>query len=119
MIVSTIDIVGQIISGEFGSIIVREKAGKKLELGDLLVSKESKSSLILQVFDLVYGSQIPQETHELMSGINLEKMPTNAEIFEPELRNYVLAKVRTLAYLDQSTDSVKVSLPKILPSFFQ
>jgi DNA helicase HerA-like ATPase len=118
MIVSTIDIVGQIISGEFGSIIVREKAGKKLELGDLLVSKESKSSLILQVFDLVYGSQIPQETHELMSGINLEKMPTNAEIFEPELRNYVLAKVRTLAYLDQSTDSVKVSLPKILPSFF-
>lgn len=113
-----LDIVGQIVAGEFGSILVREKGGKKLELGDLLVSRESNSSLILQVFDLVYGSQIPKETHELMSGINLEKMPVNAEIFEPELRNYVLAKVRALAYLNQSTNSVKVSLPKVLPSFF-
>src|SRR5574339_829862 len=112
-----LDVVGQIVAGEFGSILVREKGGKKLELGDLLVSKESNSSLILQVFDLVYGSQIPQETHELMSGINLEKMPINAEIFEPEIRNYVLAKVRTLAYLNESTNSVQVSLPKTLPSF--
>lgn len=115
---SNLDIVGQIVAGQFGSILVREKGGKKLELGDLLVSRESNSSLILQVFDLVYGSQIPQETHELMSGINLEKMPVNAEIFEPNLRNYVLAKVRALAYLNQSSNSVKVSLPKILPSFF-
>ena len=115
---SNLDIVGQIVAGEFGSILVREKGGKKLELGDLLVSKEANSSLILQVFDLVYGSQIPKETHELMSGINLEKMPINAEIFEPEIRNYVLAKVRALAYLNQLTNSVKVSLPKILPSFF-
>ena len=115
---SNLDIVGQIVAGEFGSILVREKGGKKLELGDLLVSKEANSSLILQVFDLVYGSQIPKETHELMSGINLEKMPINAEIFEPEIRNYVLAKVRAVAYLNQLTNSIKVSLPKILPSFF-
>lgn len=115
---SNLDIVGQIVAGEFGSILIREKGGKKLELGDLLVSRESNSSLILQVFDLVYGSQIPQETHELMSGINLEKMPVNAEIFEPELRNYVLAKVRALAHLDKSANSVKVNLPKTLPSFF-
>ena len=113
-----LDVVGQIVAGEFGSILIREKGGRRLELGDLLISKESNSSLILQVFDLVYGSQIPQETHELMSGINLEKMPINAEIFEPEIRNYVLAKVRTLAYLNESTNSVQVSLPKILPSFF-
>jgi len=115
---SNLDIVGQIVAGEFGSILVREKGGKKLELGDLLVSRESNASLILQVFDLVYGSQIPRETHELMSGINLEKMPVNAEIFEPELRNYVLAKVRALAHVAQSTKSTKVSLPKVLPSFF-
>jgi uncharacterized protein len=115
---SNLDIVGQIVAGEFGSILVREKGGKRLELGDLLVSRESNSSLILQVFDLVYGSQIPQETHELMSGINLEKMPVNAEIFEPELRNYVLAKVRALAHITRSNESSKVSLPKVLPSFF-
>jgi len=113
-----LDVVGQIVAGEFGSILVREKGGKKLELGDLLISREVNASLILQVFDLVYGSQIPRETHELMSGINLEKMPVNTEIFEPELRNYVLAKVRALAYLNKSANSTKVNLPKILPSFF-
>lgn len=113
-----LDVVGQIVSGEFGSILVREKGGKKLELGDLLISRESNSSLILQVFDLVYGSQIPQETHELMSGINLEKIPVNTEIFEPELRNYVLAKVRALAYLNNTSGKTTVGLPKILPSFF-
>lgn len=115
---ANLDIVGQIIAGEFGSILVREKGGKKLEIGDLLISRESNSSLILQVFDLVYGSQIAQETHELMSGVNLEKIPVNAEIFEPELRNYVLAKVRALAHLTKSANSIKVNLPKILPSFF-
>lgn len=113
-----VDIVGQIIGGNVGHILIREKGGKRLELGDLLVSREKDSSLILQVFDLMYGSQIPASTKEMMSGINLEKKPFNLEIFEPELRNYTLAEVRALARVNTTNEKLKVTLPKILPPVF-
>ncbi len=45
-----VDIVGQVIGGEFGDIVIREKSGKNLEIGDLLVSEEDNGFLILQVF---------------------------------------------------------------------
>ena len=113
-----VDIIGQIIGGNVGHILIREKGGKRLELGDLLVSREKDSSLILQVFNLMYGSQIPASTKEMMSGINLEKKPFDLEIFEPELRNYTLAEVRALARVDTTNEKLKVTLPKILPPVF-
>ena len=36
-----VNIVGQVIGGDFGDIVIREKSGKNLEIGDLLVSEES------------------------------------------------------------------------------
>ena len=111
-----LDIVGQIVGGQVGQIRIREKRGKQLELGDLLVSRDSNSTLILQVFDLVYGSQIPKDTHELMSGISMEKVPYDTEIFEPDLRNYVLASVKALAKINSKDSSV--AIPKVLPPFF-
>ena len=111
-----LDIVGQIVGGQVGHIAIREKGGRQIELGDLLVSKEDNSTLILQVFDLGYGSQLPKGTHELMSGINLEKMPYDTDIFESNLRNYVLASVKALATINPR--DLSVTIPKILPSFF-
>ena len=113
-----VKIMGQIIGGNIGHILIREKGDKRLELGDLLVSREKESSLILQVFDLVYGSQIPLATKEMMSGINLEKKPFDLEIFEPELRNYTLAEVRSLARVNTTNEKLKVTLPKVLPPIF-
>ncbi len=111
-----IDIVGQVIGGKFGDIVIREKYGKNLEIGDLLVSEEADSFLVLQVFALEYGSQIQDRMQQMMSGVNLEQGMNNAEFYEPEFVNYVLARIKALVRVSKKDN--KVHLPKSLPSFF-
>ena len=41
-----IEIVGQVIGGKIGDIIVREKSGKNLEIGELIVSEEDRKSVV-------------------------------------------------------------------------
>ena len=49
-----IEIVGQVIGGKIGDIVVREKSGRNLEIGDLIVSEEENSFLILQALSLIH-----------------------------------------------------------------
>ncbi len=106
-------IAGQIISGEFGSLIIRQKSGRNLEIGEILVAETRKEKILLQVFDLVYGSQIPQHNLELISGMKLEEEST-LEFIEPEIKNYTLAKLKNLATIKNG----RVMLSKTLPDFF-
>ncbi len=111
-----ISIVGQVVGGKFGDIIVRQKAGVDLEIGDLLISEEKDSRLILQVFALEYGSQIKDRMQQMMSGVTLEQSVADARFYEPEFVNYTLAKIKSLARV--SADGDTVSIPKSMPSFF-
>lgn len=111
-----VNVVGQVIGGGFGDIVVREKAGKNLEIGDLLVSEEDDSTLILQVFALQYGSQIQDKMQQMMSGVNLEQGAEDLSFYEPEFVNYVLARIKPLARV--SKIERRVTLPKSLPPFF-
>ncbi|MBM3895994.1 MAG: ATP-binding protein [Thaumarchaeota archaeon] len=111
-----ISIIGQVVGGKFGDIIVRQKAGTILEIGDLLVSEEDSSFLILQVFALQYGSQIQERMQQMMSGVNLEQGVIDAQFYEPEFVNYVLARIKPLARVSKSDGQVKI--PKSMPSFF-
>ncbi|MBS3147625.1 ATP-binding protein [Candidatus Woesearchaeota archaeon] len=104
---------GLIIGGEFGSILVRQKSEMLLELGELLIAKTGSSKMLLQVFDLLYGSQLSQQQLELISGMKLEE-DDKLDLMDAKLRNYVLAKVKNLAILGDS----KASMAKTLPSFF-
>ncbi len=106
-------LVGQIVGGEHGKILVRQKHGEELELGELLVVEEEKGKTILQAFNLTYGSQIEESALELVSGLQLEGL-SNEDFAEKELRNYVLASVKSVAFLKDG----KVFSPKRLPSFF-
>ncbi len=110
-----VDIIGQVIGGEFGDIIIREKSGKNLEIGDLIVSEEDGGMLILQVFSLEYGSQIQEIMQQMMSGVNMEQGASNVEFYEPEFVNYVLARIKALARVSSSNT---VTMSKSLPSFF-
>jgi hypothetical protein len=115
-----LDVAGQIVGGQVANILVREKSGKKLEIGDILVAEDEENSyLILQVYNLIYGSQIPKATHELLAGLRLEGFGTNLEFLEPQLRNYVLAEVKAMAHVRGNGEDAQVKIPKILPSFFQ
>ncbi len=111
-----ISVVGQVVGGKFGDILIRQKTGTNLEIGDLMVSEENGSFLILQVFALEYGSQIQDRMQQMMSGVNLEQGVTDATFYEPEFVNYVLARIKPLARVFSETNDVKI--PKSLPSFF-
>ena len=111
-----ISIVGQVVGGSFGDIVIRQKAGTNLEIGDLMVSEENGSFLILQVFSLEFGSQIQDKMQQMMSGVNLEQGVVDAQFYEPDFVNYVLARIKPLARVYKENNDVKI--PKSLPSFF-
>lgn len=104
---------GQIIAGEVGKIFIREKSGKKIELGDLLVVDDTEGYLIIQVYDLLYGSQISRLAREQIAGLTLEGLGAGLEFFEPQLRNYILAQSKAVLRITS-----KPQVPKILPDFF-
>ncbi|MDG6904677.1 MAG: ATP-binding protein [Nitrososphaerota archaeon] len=107
--------VGQVIGGKVGEILLREKNGKNIELGDLLVAEENEGGyLILKVFDLTYGSQIPPGVRELASGLNLEGYSTGVDFIDPKLRNYTMASVKGILRVDKGSQKI----PKVLPTFF-
>ncbi|QLH07271.1 ATP-binding protein [Nitrosopumilus ureiphilus] len=111
-----LSVVGQVVGGSFGDIVIRQKAGTDLEIGDLMVSEENGSFLILQVFALQYGSQIQDKMQQMMSGVNLEQGVVDAHFYEPDFVNYVLARIKPLARVYKENNDVKI--PKSLPSFF-
>lgn len=104
---------GQIISGEFGKILVRQKSDQNLELGELLIADTAGKKVIMQVFSLLYGSQINDKTLELISGLNLEE-DTDLKFLDPKLRNYTLAYLKPMV----TTAGDKFKLCKTLPAFF-
>jgi DNA helicase HerA-like ATPase len=104
---------GQIIAGEIGKILIRQKAGERIELGDLLVVDDSEGYLLLQITDLIYGSQVPQISRELIAGMSLEGLGGGLKFLEPQLRNYVIASAKAVLSV-----SSKPHAPKMLPEFF-
>jgi len=130
---------GQVVSGDFGKIVVRVKAGEKLELGELVVIDDKEEKFILQVYDLQYGSQISSQNLELVSGMNLEEgdieeqapqgeeeqsssesqqAETSSgagtfEIMDNNLRNYQLAFLKPVLVLGKESKTCKK-----LPDFF-
>ncbi|MFQ5474423.1 MAG: ATP-binding protein [Candidatus Nanoarchaeia archaeon] len=103
---------GQIISGEFGGVCIRQKAESALELGELLVAEADGKKMLLQVYDLIFGSQISQNNLELISGMHLED-EQEVEFFDKAVRNYNLALAKPLVLLGEGA-----KLCKQLPVFF-
>tara|TARA_Y100000034_G_scaffold39094_2_gene48169 strand:- start:5462 stop:7045 length:1584 start_codon:yes stop_codon:yes gene_type:complete len=104
---------GQVISGDFGKIIIRQKSDQKIELGELLIANTPTGKVLMQVYDLLFGSQISQQNLELMSGLKLEQ-ETDLEFLEPELRNYNLALLKPMIFIGGKG----AILCKTLPKFF-
>ena len=104
---------GLVIAGEFGNILVRKKSTEEIELGELLIAESAETKILMQAFDLVYGSQISHANRELISGMNLEQ-DIDINLMEPELRNYTIARMKNLITLKGS----KAQLSKNIPSMF-
>ena len=104
---------GQIISGSFSQVLARQKAGCRIEIGELLTGEAGESRIIFQVYDLVYASQMSRQNLEMIAGVKLEE-DNDLEIFEPHMRNYMIAAMKSLAMVKGKN----VSAAKILPEFF-
>ncbi len=107
--------IGSFITGSFVKLYLRQKSEESFEIGQLIVAgKNPKDYIIFQINDLMFGSQMPDNILELMAGYKLERESSNLAIYEPELRNYVLALARPLIHLKND----QLFLPKKLPEFF-
>ncbi len=102
---------GQVISGNFGRIIARQKSGNSIEVGELLIADSNNEKILMQVYDLLYGSQISQQNLELISGMKLEEN-TQFELFDANLRNYTLAMMKSLVAIKGRNAFVSKSLPQ-------
>ncbi len=103
---------GQIVSGDFSKIVMRVKSGQQVELGELLVVDDEQDKFILQVYDLLYASQISQQNLELVAGMNLEE--GESSFLGQELRNYQLALLKPVLTINKESRTCKK-----LPSFFK
>lgn len=104
---------GQVISGKIGEIAVRQKSGEEIELGELLIAKTKTEKILLQAYDLLYGSQVSQQNLELISGMMLEEN-TDVEFMDPNIRNYTIAMLKSLISIKNENSKNT----KTLPSFF-
>lgn len=109
---------GMVVSGGFGDILVREKSDEALELGELLVAETPSGTILLHVFDLVYGSQLSQQHLELVSGLKLEE-DEELSLMDPHLRTYVLAKAKGLVLINGTNAIACKNLPRIFSSVRQ
>jgi Arc/MetJ family transcription regulator len=110
----TLEVAGQIIAGKTAQILVREKAGGQIEIGDLLVAEEEEAYVILQAHELAYGSQVPQLVRELLAGMKLEGLGADMEFLEPQLRNYVLGQVKAVLRVVNGNE-LKIARARICP----
>jgi hypothetical protein len=104
---------GQVIGGELGRILIRQKSDANIEIGEILVCGDTQK-ILLQVYDLIYGSQISQQNLELISGMKLEDN-TDLGFFDEKVRNYTLALAKPIAVMSDNS----IVLCKQLPSFFK
>ncbi len=104
---------GIIISGKFSEILVRQKHGEEIELGELLISENKKSKYLMQAYDLIYGSQLSDSNLELVSGMKLEEDDSYG-FMDEKLRHYNLALLKNLITINKGN----VISSKSLPDFF-
>ncbi|MEM4499754.1 MAG: ATP-binding protein [Candidatus Woesearchaeota archaeon] len=106
--------VGIIVGGNYNEILVRQKSSYDIELGELLICEEGSKKYILEVCDIVYGSQISQQKMELFSGFNLET-DEKSDVFQRELRLYKLAVCKPILMIKDG----RPYSAKTIPSLFQ
>jgi len=104
-----------IVGGEFNSIIARQKSDENVQLGELLIVDQGSKKHVLQVYDLVYGSQMDRQVLELAAGLQLESLLDSKPVFiDKSLRNYNLIVLKPLVTIDDG----KATIAKEMPMFF-
>lgn len=104
---------GLLIGGGSSALTVRQKAGETLELGELLLATDNSTRYLLQVTDLLYGSQLTPQHIELISGLQLEE-DGDFGLVDKHLRSYVIARLKPVVTIAGGQAYATKSLPPFL-----
>jgi len=104
---------GQIISGSFDRIFMRQKKGQSLEIGELLICDNDNNKILFQVVDIMHSSQVSQGNIEYISGMKLEEK-ADIELMDENLRYYAVAELKGVLAIENG----KTKLNKKLAGFF-
>jgi len=104
---------GIIISGDFENICIRKKSDSFIELGELMISNNAEGKVLLQVFNLAFGSQLSQQQLEFISGLKIEESQ-DLKLMDQNLRNYQLAFAKSVLFIENNN----ARTCKTLPGFF-
>jgi uncharacterized protein len=106
---------GEVLGGDFDKILMRVKSDIKVELGEILAIDINASKVILvQVYDLVYASQISNSNLEMISGMRMEE-GLDVSMMDAGLRNYMVAYLKPLLISEIGLKSCSTckELPKV------
>ena len=106
---------GEVIGGSQDKVLVRKKSSVPLEIGELLMCEGKDSDILLQVYNLELGSQMSDQTLQMISGMNLEDN-VESEIYEEEIRNYTIAVTKPVLSINKREK--RAYLCKEIPAFF-
>jgi len=115
--IGTTDYVGQIVEGDDGELVLREKQGAKLELGDLVVVDNEKVKYICMVSKLTYGSLIHPDRILTSSGSVLEGVNPRLEFPDKDLRIFRQVHVKPLLEVASENGKQSPRAPRSIPEF--
>jgi len=110
-------IVGQIVSGGNTELIIREKKGVGLELGDLVAVEDGSRKYLYMVSALEYGSLVEEDRLFTSSGSMLEGTKPNVEIPEKDLRLFRKVHVSPLLEVREEGGRLIPRSPRAIPLF--
>jgi hypothetical protein len=110
-------IAGRIVGGNDKEIIMREKKGVDLELGNLLAIENEDKKYLLMVSALEYGSLIHESRLVTSAGSMLEGTNPNIVFPESDLTIYRSIKVKILLEMKPGLGKVVARTPRSIPKF--
>jgi len=114
-------IVGQIVGGNNINLIIREKKGVGLELGDMVAVEEGNKRYLYLVSQLEYGALVDEDRLFTSAGSMLESQNPNVEIPEKDLRIFRKVTINPLIEVirreGNGEEKEKAQSPRSIPPF--
>ncbi len=109
--------VGQIVEGGNEGLVLREKRGVDLELGDLLAIDSAAKKYLTMVSSLEYGTNIDIERLYTSAGTSLEKQKPNIVYLDSDLNIFRKVMTKILLEVKEEDGKLKSRSPRSIPMF--
>ncbi|MGB9623017.1 MAG: helicase HerA domain-containing protein, partial [Candidatus Bathyarchaeia archaeon] len=109
------EIVGSVVGGDNTALIIREKKGANLELGELIVIETQEKKYIFMVSAMEFGTLLDESRLFTSAGSMVERTRPNIEFPDDDLRIFRKVKVTPLTEVSKLDESYRP--PRSMPQF--